>query len=67
MIVQIRLEANKNDMANFIKQIMNYECLEEHDGCEGCKFMSYSINEKPCRLCKQSYFDKYVKETKRNE
>lgn len=31
----------------------------EHDGCVGCKFEHFEIDQDPCKNCKQLYTDKY--------
>lgn len=33
----------------------NIECVEEHDGCLDCKYVSFKPDEYPCVVCKHSH------------
>ena len=46
-----------------LRRFFNLDTEQEHDGCEGCVFMSCKDNEYPCSSCKQNYMDLWVKET----
>lgn len=39
------------------------EQVHEHDGCDGCEYVSKSINAYPCYDCKRNYKDKWTPKT----
>ncbi len=42
-----------------VKEIIQSESEETHDGCKGCQYEDKQNHEYPCSSCKQCYIDKW--------